>query len=133
MDSVDGNGQPVLSNIDSVIDTGTTVVIGVPSDVATLYEAIGGTDASSTLGQGLYTFPCNSVPSVSFTFGGTSFPISKDTFNLGSVSPGSSDCVGGIVGEDIGASLWVVGDVFLANVYTVFDLGNTRVGFAALA
>ncbi|KAF9230239.1 aspartic peptidase domain-containing protein, partial [Melanogaster broomeanus] len=26
MDSVDGNGQPILSNIDSIIDTGTTVV-----------------------------------------------------------------------------------------------------------
>ncbi|KIJ14865.1 hypothetical protein PAXINDRAFT_78490, partial [Paxillus involutus ATCC 200175] len=133
MDSVEGNGKTVLSNVDSIIDTGTTLVVGLPSDVSTLYQAIGGTDASSTVGQGYYTFPCDSVPSVSFTFGGTSFPISADTLNLGPVSSGSSDCVGGIVGQDMGVSFWVVGDVFLANVYTAFDVGNSRVGFATLA
>ncbi|KIK91444.1 hypothetical protein PAXRUDRAFT_149483 [Paxillus rubicundulus Ve08.2h10] len=133
MDNVEGNGQTVLSNVDCIIDTGTTLVIGLPSDVATLYQAIGGTDASGTVGQGFYTFPCNSVPSVSFTFGGTSFLISSDTLNLGPVYSGSSDCVGGIVGQDIGNSFWIVGDVFLANVYTAFDVGNSRVGFATLA
>lgn len=28
---------------------------------------------------------------------------------------------------------WVVGGIFLQNVYTVFDQGNTQVGFAELA
>ncbi|KAF9221253.1 Asp-domain-containing protein [Gyrodon lividus] len=133
MDSVDGNGQTVLSDVDCIIDTGTTLIVGMPSDVATLYQAIGGTDASDTVGEGYYTFPCDSVPSVSLTFGGTSFPISPETFNLGTVSSGSSDCVGGIVGQDTGSSFWIIGDVFLANVYTAFDVGNSRVGFAALA
>ncbi|KAF9221252.1 Asp-domain-containing protein [Gyrodon lividus] len=133
MDSIEANGQIVLRNGDSAIDTGTTLVVGPLSDVATLYKAIGGTDASNTIGEGYYTFPCDSVPNVSLTFGGTSFPISPETFNLGTVSSGSSDCVGGIVGQDTGPSLWIVGDVFLANVYTAFDVGNSRVGFATLA
>ncbi|KAF9221231.1 acid protease [Gyrodon lividus] len=133
MDSVDGNGQTVLSNIDSIIDTGTSLIVGTPSDVATFYQAIGGTDASNTVGEGYYTFPCDSVPSVSLTFGGASFPISPETFNLGQASSGSSDCVGGIVGQDTGSTFWIIGDVFLANVYTAFDVGNMRVGFATLA
>ncbi|KAH7884068.1 Asp-domain-containing protein [Phlebopus sp. FC_14] len=133
MDSVQGNGQTILSNIDSIIDTGSSVIIGQPSEVAAFYDAVGGKDASDTVGQGYYTFPCDSVPAVSLTFGGTAFSISADTFNLGSVSPGSSDCVGGIVGQDTGSSFWVIGDVFLANVYTAFDVGSSQVGFADLA
>lgn len=79
--------------------------------------------------------PCASIPDVSLTFGGKAFTISADTFNLGLVSEASSDCVGGIaaadMGEYIGAQrttrillttldldFWVVGDVFLQNVYT---------------
>lgn len=132
MDAVEGNGQTILSNIGAIIDTGTSLVTGDPSQVADFYSALGGTDASSTAGPGYYTFPCNSFPDVSFTFGGTSFSISAETLNLGQASAGSSDCVSGIVGQDTGSSSWLIGDVFLQNVYTKFDVGNSRVGFALL-
>lgn len=34
------------------------------------------------------------------TFGGREFAISAETFNIGLVSRGSSDCIGGIAGAD---------------------------------
>jgi len=78
--------------------------------------------------------PCDRIPSdISLTFGGHEFTISPDTFNLVPVSEGSNDCVGEISGQDIGEPFWIVGDVFMRNVYTVFDIGETRVGFADLA
>jgi cathepsin D len=88
---------------------------------------------SASVGDGYYTYPCNSPPNVSITFGGKKFAISANTFSLGRVSSGSSQCVGGIVGEDIGADFWIVGDVFMRNVYTKFDFGNSEVAFAKLA
>ncbi|KAG9310434.1 Asp-domain-containing protein [Chiua virens] len=133
MDNVQSNGQTPLSNVDAIIDTGTTLIVGTTSDVSTLYSAIGGTAAPSSVGQGFYTFPCSSFPTIDLTFGGNSFPIAASALNLGPVSSGSSDCVSGLVGQDIGSSFWIVGDVFLQGIYTVFDYGNSQVGFAQLA
>ncbi|KAF8553168.1 acid protease [Imleria badia] len=133
MDGVQNNGQTILRNVDAIIDTGTTLIVGTPSQVSTLYSTLGGKAAPSSVGSGFYTFACDSFPSINLSFGGTSFPISVSALNLGPVSSGSSDCVSGLVGQDVGSSFWIVGDVFLQGVYTAFDVGNTRVGFATLA
>jgi len=131
--SANVNGKAAGSNIDAIIDTGTTLIVGDPTTVKNLYALIpGSADASRTVGAGFFTFPCTSTATVSLTFGGKAFPISASTFNLGQVSAGSTQCVGGIMSES-GVGFWVVGDVFLQNVYTAFDVGNRRVQFANLA
>lgn len=58
--------------------------------------------------------------------------MSASSFSLGRVSSTSTRCVGSIVGQDLGIQGWIVGDAFLKNVYTTFDLGNNRVGFSKL-
>ncbi|TFK76153.1 acid protease [Pluteus cervinus] len=133
LDSLTVNNKKVASSLSAIIDTGTTLIIGDSASVKAFYAAIPGSkDASQTIGQGYYTIPCNSVPTPSLTFGGTTFAVSPSVFNLGQLQAGSSDCVGGINAVD-GLGFWVVGDVFLQNVLTTFDVGNARVGFATLA
>ena len=126
------NAKTPVRNIQSVIDTGTTLIIAQASQVRQIYAAIPGSkDVSATFGQGFYSFPCSTTERVSLTFAGKAFSISSDLFNLGRMSQRSSDCVGAIVGSN-SISFWVVGDTFLQNVYTTFDLGSNRVGFASL-
>ncbi|KAI0090411.1 acid protease [Irpex rosettiformis] len=132
LDAVSVNGNSAVGPLQSVIDTGTTLIIGDASHVKAFYSKISGSkDASSTVGPGYYTFPCSSTPQVSFTFAGQAFKIDPKLFNLGRVSLGSNQCVGGVVGSQ-SLPFWVVGDTFLQNVYSVYDLSQNRVGFAAL-
>ena len=112
------------SNGTSSNDTcATTVIYGDSATVKGIYDKIpGAQDASSTAGQGLFTIPCDSVPDgITVTIEGKDFPISKDSFSLGPVSDGSKDCVGGLVADD-SMGFWILGDVFLRNVYTCMSL-----------
>ncbi|KAF9226089.1 Asp-domain-containing protein [Gyrodon lividus] len=129
INSIMANGQNLLSHVTCIIDTGSDLIHGDPEDVDVLYKAIGGALVPDD--DRFYSFPCDAVPSVSFIFGGTSFPISAETFNLGPSPNDPSYCVGAIVASNV--PHWVVGTVFLRNVYTAFDVANLRVGFATLA
>lgn len=76
-------------------------------------------------------YDCDSPPTVTFNYGGKRVTLSDDTVSFGTTNDGS--CVLSVVGGDVGIDAWVVGDSFIRNVYTVFDMGNTRVGFANMA
>ncbi|KAF9164282.1 hypothetical protein DFQ26_001627 [Actinomortierella ambigua] len=133
LDSINVNQGSVLSNRTAIIDSGTTLTILSPSEANRFFSNIPGARASPEVGNGFYTYPCDHSPAVSLTFRGRSFNIAPDKFNLGVASAGSSDCIAGIVGQDIGIDSILVGATFLTNVYTIFDIGNKQVGFAALA
>ncbi|KAF9817257.1 hypothetical protein IEO21_03621 [Rhodonia placenta] len=132
MDGVAVGGNSTLGNLSAIIDTGTTLIIGDAANVGKLYASIPGAKNATSAGAGFYTVPCNAMPDVSFTFGGKPFHISKDLFSLGPVSHGSSDCLASVVGTS-DQNFWIVGDRFLQNVYTVFDMQGLRVGFAELS
>ena len=129
--SLDGaivNGQRLkLSSAIATIDTGTSV-IGVPQDDArAIYASVPGALPS---GGGQYTFPCASMPFVSMVFGGRRFDINPADMSIGKNKQGR--CVGGIIGLEK-KGVWLVGQVFLKNVYTVYDQRNYTVSFADLS
>ncbi|KAI0709606.1 acid protease [Cerioporus squamosus] len=119
-------GKAVVSNFETIIDSGTTIMYGPPAAVKTFYKAISGSAVYDS-SQGYYSYPCNSPP--------TQWTISADNFNLGETETGSGKCVGALAGQDIGlgSNVWLLGDSFMKNVYTAFSFDQDAVGFAALA
>ncbi|GAA5848382.1 hypothetical protein JCM5353_004881 [Sporobolomyces roseus] len=130
--AVNGNAVSSLGTFAAIVDSGTTLIVAPTSFAKSFYAAVPG---SAAYGNGYYTFPCSSVPAVSFSFPGstTKWTIPASLFNLGRVSSTSSQCVGGLVGQDVGLNAVILGDVFMSSVYSTFDVGNSRVGFSKLA
>ena len=133
LDGMAVNNSTMSARHAAIVDTGTTLLIADEHTVARAYASVPGSrPAPEVAGPGFYTFPCDSTPSVSLSFGGRAFEIPKETFSLGPIDKGSQECVGGLVGNS-DMKFWIVGDLFLRGVYTAFDLDNKRVGFADLA
>ncbi|KAJ1023443.1 hypothetical protein NDA16_003060 [Ustilago loliicola] len=136
--TVNGNSANISNNPLAAIDTGTTLIGGPASAIRAFYSQISGSRSASTVGMpGYYLFPCSSNLNIQFTFGGKSWSMNSQDFNLGSYPyTNSQTCLGALFEIDLGSTQygvpqWIVGDSFLKNVFSVFD-GTGRVGFASL-
>ncbi|KAH8982167.1 acid protease [Lactarius hatsudake] len=129
-DGVWVNGTQVKQSASAIVDTGTTLILGETDGINALFAKIPG---SRQVENGLYTIPCDFNTPISVGFGGKEFSVDPKTFNLGYHDSSSTDCVAGAASDDsLRGKFWIIGDVFLQNVYTAFDVGNGQVGFADL-
>ncbi|POY74107.1 hypothetical protein BMF94_2919 [Rhodotorula taiwanensis] len=123
-------GYTTSKDANMIIDTGTTLVVAPPNEAAKFFAQVRGAKAFQ---NGYYSYPCNISFVAELEFAGVKYTIPEKYLNLGLTAKGSNLCVAGIVGQDVGIDAWVVGDVFLRSVYSVFDAGRKTVGFATLA
>ncbi|KIO21011.1 hypothetical protein M407DRAFT_29335 [Tulasnella calospora MUT 4182] len=130
-----GGSQP-SGRLEAIIDSGTSLIYVPPLVAQELYRTIpGSTEDVLDLGQGYYTFPCANdvlLPPISFIFGGVTYEVNKEDFNLGAVDSFGDRCVAGIIGMDIGLTVpaAILGVEFMKGWYSAFDLDGMRVGFA---
>ncbi|KAI5928011.1 acid protease [Camillea tinctor] len=125
--TVDGKAAGFDSR-DAYIDTGTSFIFGPPNDVKAIYGMI---PDSAQQDSATWSIPCDSNVPVALTFSGTSWTISSKDFVSGPNSDGV--CTGKIYGMEYVKGAWLVGDTFLKNVYSVYDMDQRRIGFAAKA
>ncbi|KAL4889018.1 aspartic peptidase domain-containing protein [Aspergillus ambiguus] len=122
--SVDGKACG-FSGKSAIIDTGTSYALLPPNDAKTLHNLIPGATPS---GEN-FLVPCDSTATVAVTFSGVSYTISPKDY-IGAKF--DSGCISTIIGKQMfSPDDWILGAVFLKNVYSVFDFDNERVGFAS--
>lgn len=131
MSTVSVNNKSLgLNGRTAILDTGTTLIIAPPADAAAVHAAIPG---SASDGQGGFTIPCTSTAQVALTFTGQDFAIDPRDLLFAPVNPNdpTGDCVSGISSGQIGgATEWLVGDVFLKNVYFSSDVTKNQITLA---
>ncbi|KAI9033121.1 aspartic peptidase domain-containing protein [Hyaloraphidium curvatum] len=119
----------------AAIDTGSSLFAMPVAEADELNQRIGG--KKNFAGQ--YILDCGTVaslPVLNLTFAGKEFELTPDDYVLrAGASPigGGEQCISGFMGIDIpppAGPLWIVGDVFLRVYYSIYDLGQNRVGFA---
>jgi len=141
----------------AAIDTGSTLIGGPSAAVSAIYAQIPGSQPLTGNLAGFYGFrmfalvlvvsladlflACTTEVSLTFAFGGKSWPINPRDMNLGRVSTGSDICAGGIFDLTAGSNIstgggnpnWIFGATFLKNVYSVFRYQPAAIGFAELS
>ncbi|KAI8989237.1 acid protease [Trametes punicea] len=131
-------GTPILSSTAGITDTGTTLTL-IATDALAAYQAATGAVADPT--TGLLTITQEqfaNLESLFFHIGGNTYEFTANAQiwprSLNSAIGGSADSIYLVVadlGSNSGEGLdFIDGYTFLERFYYVWDVSNTRVGFA---
>ncbi|XP_036329843.1 lysosomal aspartic protease-like [Rhagoletis pomonella] len=130
MDSVSIDGTNACLDCSAIADTGKSLLAVPSSLLENIQNAIG-----AVYSEGEYLVECaalSSLPIISFTIGGTTFNLTSSQYII-ETEDENGDIVCMSAFEEADTNFWILGDVFIGQYYTVFDMGNNRVGFATAA
>ncbi|XP_042881608.1 cathepsin D-like [Penaeus japonicus] len=133
MNGVKYGGDPAgcVGGCVAVVDTGTSLNTAPTEEANAINHMMG---AIHILGPE-WLIDCNKIPemgNLTFTLGGVDFDLTADEYVLRVEAAGSPTvCLSTLAGLDYPHyPLWILGDPFIGRWYSVFDMGNLRVGFA---
>ena len=129
-DDIQVDGESVgVSGRNAIIDTGTTYMFIPPEDAQKLYAKIDGAEAAD---EGVYHVPCDTTTTIALVFGKIAYEISPKDYVGPSVDGGK--CYTHIIAQSAVDSdgTWLLGDTFLKNVYSVYDMDNSQIGKPSL-
>ncbi|PIO40479.1 hypothetical protein AB205_0103710, partial [Aquarana catesbeiana] len=135
IDAFSINGQATgwcSQGCQAMVDTGTSLLTIPQQFLGTFLQYVGAQESQN----GEYIVSCNSVqslPTISFTINGVQFPLPPSAYIL----QNNGYCTVGVevtyLPSQNGQPFWILGDVFLRQYYSVYDMGNNRMGFALSA
>jgi len=125
-------GTSYQSGKRAIVDSGTSYLVGPDEDVLQIASAMKAKDD----GNGNYYFSkCpTDLPDLTVIIGNAShqmsFAVSSQSYVLNEGGTCWLAMSGGQFYDFNGDLMWILGDVFMREWYTIFDIGNTRLGFA---
>jgi len=128
LDAMKIGGKSVTAVTKAIVDSGTSLLAGPPTEVKAIAKLVGATPFL----KGEYLIDCAKKTSginIDIVLGGKTYTLTPTDY----IIPDSTLCLFGMVGIDIPAPtgpLWILGDPFMRKFYTVFDYGQQRLGFA---
>ncbi|CAM2107308.1 unnamed protein product [Caretta caretta] len=133
LDNIQVGGTVVFcaEGCQAIVDTGTSLITGPSKEIKEMQNYIGAVPM-----DGEYTVECNNLnvmPDVTFTINGIPYTLSPQAYTLMDNSDGMAFCTSGFQGLNMqppAGPLWILGDVFIGQFYSVFDRGNNRIGLA---
>ncbi|KAG0362185.1 hypothetical protein BGZ54_008738 [Gamsiella multidivaricata] len=132
MDKVKSDNTDLLKTpAHAIVDTGTTQII-IPVDLARhLHSKF--LPGARHIHDGIYSVPCHgrNMPTLHIQIAGEVYEVPPSLYTLQEIAPGR--CMSGFAGEEVDGTAWILGDVFLRSVYSVYDFDNNRIGFGRLA
>ncbi|XP_068611088.1 nothepsin [Brachionichthys hirsutus] len=132
--AVQGAGSLCPRGCQTIVDTGTSLIAGPMADILSLHQQIGATPTIA----GEFVVDCvrlSSLPGVTFVLGGVEYALRAEQYVRKERFADRELCFTGFQTVEMISSegpLWILGDVFLTQFYSVFDRGQDRVGFATL-
>uniref|UniRef100_A0A8D0B9G8 Gastricsin n=1 Tax=Salvator merianae TaxID=96440 RepID=A0A8D0B9G8_SALMN len=115
----------------AIVDTGTSLLTVPQQYMGSFLNEVGA--QQNQYGQVVECSSVQNLPTISFTINGVSFPLPPSAYILNN----NGYCTVGVevtyLSSQNGQPLWILGDVFLREYYSVYDMGNNRVGFATAA
>jgi hypothetical protein len=128
IDNAGVNGKQLgITGRSAIIDTGTSFILMPEQDAVKIHQQIPGYKQNAET----FSVPCDTTAVVQFTFNKQVYNISTPDWRGGKLDSGL--CRSNIIGrQTFKDSQWLVGDVFLKNVYSVFDFDQKRVGLGVV-
>ncbi|KAG9331404.1 hypothetical protein JZ751_019294, partial [Albula glossodonta] len=117
----------------AIVDTGTSMLTCPQQFLGYLMRGIGAQQSQ----YGEYMVDCsqmNNLPTLYFNINGVNLPLPPSAYIMVQNQGGYQYCMVGIsptyLPSQNGQPLWILGDVFLREYYSVYDRANNNVGFA---